>query len=132
MGSGNQDYDFDASNLNANLDLGNVSNVRNGNASGNGNGNKVDNHNKPKVSPRKQSAESRFKELKDLQNMKGLLYKKSSGVLASYKPRYCVLRKHRFKYYKNQNDIKFSGVIDFDLVSCQVHYENRVNPTVFQ
>ncbi len=54
----------------------------------------------------------------------GMLMKQAGGLLKPWKPRYCVLKKSIFVYYKKQGDIKVQGALNFDFLLCSVERED--------
>lgn len=59
--------------------------------------------------------------------MKGYLHKKQPKALiwGKWKPRYCVLKKDKFKYYDTKESINHLGVIDFNKVEASAHLTSQ-------
>ncbi len=48
----------------------------------------------------------------------GFLLKQGSGLLPTWKRRYCVLKDSLFSYYKKRGDVRVQGVLNFDFLKC--------------
>lgn len=62
----------------------------------------------------------------------GMLSKSSSGILQSWKEKYCVLENKSFLYYDKKGDCKLKGCIDFNRINCQIVIENCDAPKKFE
>lgn len=87
--------------------------------------------NTPKSSVNPLNIQNAFKD-EQIIIKEGYLWKKSKGILAKWKVKYCKLTEGAFRYYNNRNSSKLKGCLHFRLLSCTISIgENPFSFTYF-
>ena len=70
----------------------------------------------------------------DLEMKEGWMEKRSfnAPTMIGWQRKYCLIKNNKFIYYKNKEDEKIDGVIDFNLVTCMISVDKDSKETYVQ